>query len=115
MIDTKVIEQRKLCNILPAADIPYDSRGGHKISVKDTEIFEVTRRSYLPIATTISGLSLKHQSNRNSDDYLESHQNLQTGKLAKCVNLVIGHDIFHNTLSEHPFKKISAVSSQALV
>ena len=73
------------------------------------------RRFYLPVVTEIPGLSLKQQSNRKSDDYFKSLQNLLTGKLARCENTVIWHDIINNTLSEHPFKKTPAVSSQALV
>ena len=45
LIDAEVIEQRKLCNIPP--DIPYDSRGGSKVSVKDTEIIEVPEQKVL--------------------------------------------------------------------
>ena len=116
VIDAEVIEQQKLCNIPPATDILYDSRGGRKLSAKDIEIIEVPeQRFYLPVLTEIPGLSFKQQSNRKSDDYFKSLQNLLTGKLARCENTVIWHDIINNTLSEHPFKKTPAVSSQALV
>ena len=69
MIDAEVIKQPKLCKSPPATDIPYDSRGGRELSVKDTESIEApeqqNRRSYLLVVTIIPRLSLKQQSNPN--------------------------------------------------
>ena len=84
--------------------------GASSLSKALKSLYYQNRKSYFPVVTAIPGLSLKQQSYRTSDDYLRSLQNLPT-----CENLVIWHDVINNTLSEHPFKKTPAVSSQALV